>query len=421
MATDVRRRGVSYGFDSKIITNGAQTYQVKGSNSITWDDVRTGVGYPNWRHVIKSGGNATTGFSASENGRFRVPVAMSAHLIGPKNGISQDTYFWTFTDDRGTYNTTDPAILSPSRAENLAREQFIQFYRARRTAFQSGVFLGELNQVVQMIRSPAQKLRTLVNDIREDAKRRVRGKRGKQFQQATAATWLEYQFGVKPLVGDIEAAFSLAKACPERFRQPIHAESTIEHKIEPVNTQVPAPGVGYPVCRYIYSQTCRTGVRYSGAVDATRYPPPSFNEQAGVSWSNVLPTAWELVPYSFLIDYFANIGKMIEGISTGIVKLAWGACNTKLECETRFMTEVDTAHMKNALGSNYTWHASVDGSGKVGHRKALGRTRITEISFGGISDFQFKVPAAHSTKWLNIAALAVMRTTDKKVYAQYVR
>jgi hypothetical protein len=414
MATQLKPGGVNYRYDSKIITDGVQTYATSNSRTETWMDSRSGTSLPNWRYIIKSGGNATTGFSAYETVKNRVPVSLSAHITGPKSGApSTDKYFWSFTDDQGMYTTIDPNGISLSKADTSAREQFIQSYRSRRTSFQSGVFLGELNQVVSMIRRPASSLRREVDRARAAAKKRQRGLRGKQAIKAVSDSWLEFAFGVKPLVKDVQDALSLANACPMRYVEPINVFTSIDHKNEPQRfSGTPAPGIGYPTVIYTFGKTSTAFIRYKGAACAERYPPPPFSEQFGLSWSNVLPTVWELIPYSFLIDYFSNIGRVIEGISTGIIKLSWG-CRSAVKTSTVTMSAApDNTHMANALGSLYKWSASVDGGGRVSTRKVVERNSVSEVEFG-LSDTQFKVPAARSLKWLNIAALAISRTADR--------
>jgi len=143
-----------------------------------------------------------------------------------------------------------------------------------------------------------------------------------------------------------------------------------------------------------------------GAADASN-SPPGFPEQLGLSWSNVLPTAWELIPFSFLVDYFTNVGAVIEGVGTGTVGLAWGCKTQKQESKTVIQAVIDSA-AHNAIIGKGRWSGHVSGSGEVATYSIVNRTPVNTIS-AGFGDFVFKVPGATSLKWLNIAALFTLR------------
>jgi hypothetical protein len=166
-----------------------------------------------------------------------------------------------------------------------------------------------------------------------------------------------------------------------------------------------ATETGWPYFYVYNSLDNKVMVRYRGAVVAEN-SPPSFPEQLGLSWSNLLPTVWELIPYSFLVDYFTNVGSVIDGISTGVVSLAWGCRSEVRESLSRISTELARVSLDTNPGQG-RWSGNVHGAGLIGQNRYVNRQSVNVISLG-IGDFQFKLPGV-STKWLNIGALADLR------------
>lgn len=414
--TDYEYNSENYHYNGVRSQNGVVNYSVNNSFSVSWLDGKDGTKVPNWRWKIMNGQNATSYFSAFETVRTRVPLALQMRLKGPQGPSSTESFFLTYTDDQGQFTPDDPSFLGTTTADIAAREQFVKKYRARRNAFQGGVFVGELDEVVRMIKSPVRALREEIAVQRIVAKKqRSKFRSPRAAVRAVADSWLEFAFGVKPLVNDAADAISLLDASPTRWREKINAQYTQQWHIEPLRVGSSAPGgLSWPFFTYVVGRSSEVSVRYLGAADAERQQVPSFAEQAGFSWSNVLPTAYELIPYSFLIDYFSNVGKIIEGISTGNISLSWG-CRTERKINSVTVTgQSDDAFMKAILGPDYDWSASVVGSGKAGHRKTVIRGSIDNV-YLGLSDFHFKVPGAQSTKWLNIAGLVIMRDADKRL------
>lgn len=390
----------------KRYEDGILAFASSTTSSVLISGEKTGTNNLSWRLQVARGQNATTNFSAEE--RLLYNVKIHGELIVPKQTSAQQTLHHIY--DGGTNSLSDPPTTSSipasvvSAAETLAREQFLRKYRQTRTAFQSGVFLGELMKTVRMISSPAKSLRSAINDYRRSLKKRGRMSRP-DYRRYIADSWLEWSFGVRPLVRDVEDACRIACASPSRYSEPISALGVMEFK-DSVSNVRSAPSIGYPTWVEKTSQKKTVWVRYKGAAAATM-GIPSFPEQLGLSWSNVLPTVWELIPGSFLVDYFTNVGTVIEGISTGVVQLAWGvktvrktSASTLVECAMH-PSQYDNFGTRKPYGF-------VNGSGYIGHSKTVSRSRVDAVGLS-ILDLRFRLPGPTSLKWLNIAGLAAMR------------
>lgn len=379
-------------------------YQEKYLFKTTWVDSRVGTSMPDWRQRVRQGINATTVYSCD----FQLMERANAHVYCyGKNRISGVEVRWESLGrlDLGWgLSLVHPASIPTSVTDASARGKFIAKYRQRRTQFQAGVFLGELAETVQMIRHPAQALRNGINSYYGSVKKRLR--KSKNRKRTIQDTWLEYVFGWAPLINDIEDACRLSTADPYKVFQQISCSATSIHSN--VSTRTTYTGNGAALCNYTSTIRSRCEVKLKGAIGAENNPPP-FPEQLGLSWSNVLPTVWELIPYSFLVDYFSNVGKVIDGISTGTISLRYGSRNTWRRSEQIISNlEWPRNQVVSSFGLSFKdFNGFATGGGMVGQRSIYNRDILNDVSFG-FGDFAFRLPGSN-TKWLNIAALARLR------------
>ncbi|DAD50042.1 maturation protein [ssRNA phage Zoerhiza.4_15] len=409
MPSEASKKSAVFITDNYKISGGSPGGSTKSQVNVQWTNTRVTATNPNWRAQVRAGRNATTPFFASIFDLHPIPV--SAFIItndkAKNGGVPQ---FYYINQRRFGPTPDNPAGYNTSNLDRLARQSFVSQYRNARTAFQTGVFFGELLETVRTIKSPAKALRDSLNDyvtdVRHGLKRRNRGKPRNKFIQES---WLEYAYGVAPLVSDVKSACKLATLDPSRAFQVIHSESGTDWKSDFARASNTPTVIGGPMnwTEVVWLENTAS-IRYGGAARAEN-SPPGFPEQLGLSWSNVLPTVWELIPYSFLVDYFSNVGKVVDGISTGRIFLAWGyrtlRCVSKGMVDTFINTERVTA---NYASSNWSGYAT--GKGESATYKSIQRSSINSVDVG-LSDLTFKLPGS-GTQWLNIGALASLRGYD---------
>jgi hypothetical protein len=354
---------------------------------------------------IRSGQNATTTYVGNFRQVFPATLNALAKIVR-STGSGQTGY----SEFKGTPDSSwgdllyDPSGLATTEADIIAREQFVSRYRERRTQFQSGVFLGELMKTVQMISSPAKALRKGIDAYHHTVKKRLRN--AKKPNRVVRDTWLEFVYGWGPLINDVKDACQLGTADPYKVFQSIKGKGTVDG-ITSNSRQDYANSFLNVDYRMVMSQ--KVTVKYKGAI-AAQNEPPGFPEQLGLSWSNVLPTVWELIPYSFLVDYFTNVGKVIDGIATGPISLAWG-CQVIWK---EYGLSVEGVQLDRAYLDTFKPDPKdkafgfATGGGKSGRRVYYFRQPANVVSLG-LRDFRFKLPGSN-IRWLNIAALARLRS-----------
>jgi len=175
---------------------------------------------------------------------------------------------------------------------------------------QLGAALGERKQSLEMIANRSLQLWKFVRDVKRfrfgDASRTLglasipKGVRAKG--RAFGSNVLEYSFGWAPLVDDIGNAIqTLQKGVPPVAIAGRATERTSGSGTYPegVNTHAYVLNVAYSV--------------HYGMKIKVNNPNLFLANQLGLV--NPASVAWELIPFSFVVDYFVNVSKFLESFT----------------------------------------------------------------------------------------------------------
>jgi hypothetical protein len=193
--------------------------------------------------------------------------------------------------------------------------------------FNMSVFLGESHQTVQMIGDTAIRIAKAYHHLRKGdfagtARSLLEGtsraplkpyrnmKKFKPTSERMSAHWLELQYGWRPLLDDVEGA---AQAVAHRLSVPAAQTYRMSRRIENTTTNTDNHNlVGGRV-----QSSLTTVQRRSLKVKISEYP--STVQLLGLTHPELV--AWELVPWSFVADWFIPIGAYLEARAiTSIVK-----------------------------------------------------------------------------------------------------
>lgn len=407
MAYKEIRRHNHYTIDQTFQSRDDPPIHSASTRSYSWSDWRAGDGVPSYRKRIRLGLQATSSLEGEVTKiRSREGVAFYEYLTtpDPSVGYRSRERVGHLCANIGVADL--PLSSEVSAAENVAREEFYKKYRNAQTAFQGGVALGELRETLRMLRNPAKALRLKVGELykRILKNKRRAGRTNRSKNRYLSQTWLEGSYGWLPLINDIEDAYKLIDnraAYLDRNLIPIKAEARVfDEYVDPDEVSSVSGGLNYSASSKV-STTCH--VIYRGAVNC-RASGTSCGERRlwGFTPDAIIPTVWELVPYSFLIDYFTNVGKVIDAWSLRGCTLAWGArterrIGTRQSVDARsFNTKEDNYIVLKELFDIGDWYSE---------KKAITRTPIDTVP---IPDFRFTLPDM-ATKWVNIAALVRVR------------
>lgn len=383
----------------------AWVYDPGGSISlISCPRSKTGIQLPDWKHKVAQGLNATTPFSAVASEYSTSPATENVFgttVVGNPNGFRKAAAKWS----HGISSIpADPPGSDMTQATNIAATKFYKALEQTMTAFQGGVFLAELRETLHMIRNPAKSLREGIRkaiDYLGSHRGRMMRRPKSARQKFLADTWLEFSFGWSPLLSDLNEAKNVLDRRQNQLLQeliPIVGVGTKESVTFGFNSF--SNGIVNMLAEI--RATYRSQKIYAGAVSSRAAGDTLLSMDAlGMSPRSFVPVLWEAMPWSFMIDYFTNVGDVLSAWSNQTTKLAWGreTARTVSTYESTAVPKLPPLFVVQVYEYSMT-------SGKTTARKRT--VQRNYISYVPVPALQFELPG-FGRKWLNIAALADAR------------
>jgi hypothetical protein len=390
------------------------TATVTGNNSATATStsVKSGSKNPSWRRQVRLAVNATGAYSFTTTVDGLTWGSLTASFMRRDPFWPGVPRYDNCDEICGGALANNPRILPPSSPNSStvdirARINFIQQCRSARRSFQGGVFLGELREAIHMVTRPGQALRQAITRYSSSAKKAVRrGRNLRNAQKALSGTYLEAVFGWRPLFSDIDSGMKALAKTSTLIVEVRSGFARDEWTSQPARYDNVFSGSSIQF-RQFWRAKNAVFVKYKGAVGwESANSASSWRQNWGLTLSDFAPTIYELIPYSFLVDYFTNLGQIIDSASFGTVNLRWGC---KSAVSSAWAEIQHTATHRNINPEDLNWRL---GACSV-HLPKLGSYQFTRSPVGavsvGLGDLRFRCPGVGSTQWLNIAALAAQR------------
>jgi hypothetical protein len=323
-----------------------------------------GVSNRNWRQQVKEGENATTPFNGVYDSIEHSRMSGSLHgeyIPEPFTmDVRVDPSDFVLDNAMGPRRPRDP-IMDTSKALSGAAAKFYAAVRKQQVQFSGPTFLGELGEALHMLRRPGEALYSGSKGFL-DALKKAKRKDPKDWMKTASGLWLEHSFGWLPLIHDAEDAATalrrLGKVRTKKVQASFVDNSDQSWTLSGVDNTDDVPDLGGLHLNHKGRLLEKVIVRYRGGVAAQAATPEWDNWSLfGFTPSEFLPTAWELLPWSFLADYFTNIGDMITAAVTDTSKVTYVNVSVIRESSYEASTSLNSTGTLQALFPPSSWVA----------------------------------------------------------------
>lgn len=386
---------------------------ISGVDTIELVRTRTTVDQPNWRQKIIEKKNATTPLTASESSAIYEPGFVAFTESGAGKNFS----------DKGGFQFSSIYPTMSTQSMNVAVAKASTKYYSKldeiRASLQGQQFIGEFHQVVTLLKNPYRELGAILMDmLKLAAKNQKKGRllarikpKGVDYDGRYdlsksdvyrlmadgGAMWLQFRFGILPLVSDISGLMSiLRKKAQEQDVRSYRCYGSEERSRSSVYTNGgDVYGVNYFGSRI---EVCRTEhiIRFGylhKLLDDYAAKVADF-ENSFLDPAKLPSTFWEITPWSWLIDYFVNVGDIINAVctsSSNVVYVSKSSVTTRT-VDVR-ITEARPIAVRYVIDKFVPWHYSFT-------------TRSVSRVAGpvGIPPLVFRLPSS-PIKLLNVTAI----------------
>lgn len=376
---------------------------ILGGDTAKLTRTRTGESMPNYKYRIRHQLNATTTligtFSTLDEGNDRTMWSLGHYDLN-RPAPNDKIYRRSIQGYVHPLFTVEACTLDPSVATNRAGIAFLKKCRAVQMEFSSPTFLGELRETLAMLRKPATGLRNIARSWLSKASA-LKKKDPKQWKKNLSSAWLEQAFGWTPLIHDVKSGYDAYRSFVDKAddEQQIVSGYGIEEKGISLYDGILAQNGFY--VNHARRVNDKVFVKYKGAVvrrvDATLCDALA---RIGFDSSEFIPTAWELLPWSFLIDYFSNIGDVLTANAFVRADLMWVSGSTVRSRNYFCSSAINLKLTANGYGKWFAYAGGSPSTFTVSHRQ-VNRAASAYISPPSVS---VEIPG-NPFQWANMTAL----------------
>lgn len=357
---------------SSTLTTGARKVYKNSTDSVNLD---------------KKTENPFTGYLVYEN----MPVinvtfpcqdgSLWTQYIESSNGIDMETYFpygHLSSNDDPSYGYATSAFYS--RLSNL-------------TVNMAQVF-AERQMTVNLIANNAKRLAHMYLSLR-------RGRNpftgGTCNSRNAAQLWLEYNYGWKPLIQDVYGAIDVLKGNLPELTVRVSPRGTFFQKLPDRITNTYLQGQS---TRVTHSESICRGYSQTTVKASFTIKDPAVLTANAIGLTNPALIVWELIPYSFVVDWFLPIGSWLER-QTAMLGLSLVKASTT-RTTVRTWTSSTTVRVQTP---SYTY---VTASGEK-TKESRYKSRVTSLpSTMALPRFKNPISTSHA-----LSALALLRQVFK--------
>lgn len=301
---------------------------------------RTSVSTPGYAEAARTGNLPMNAFTFNQ-GEYRRFSGFYSYELDPPSvrETKQGTFPASFCP------VPDLVEISSARMFNLTNEVKQKvFAKVRDSDVNVAVMWGEREETLRMLAGSLSKLGNAYNKAKHGdflgamaVLGKPHGSRKPVFSTANVAqNWLELQYGWLPLMSDIEGLCSTLQKPTRHHKEYITIRSRKSIQ-ESASSDTPnGVFVDYTVGSCSYTVTVQVKMRNNSIFLATA---------SEVGLTNPLLVAWELVPFSFVVDWALPIGNFLSQFDSALGwEFMFGSVTTYYKRRSDTFRRVDNPH-----------------------------------------------------------------------------
>jgi len=286
------------------------------------------------------------------------------------------------------------------------------FAKIRDDTVMSGEILSDIGQSLSMLRRPFGGSVKLLKKCFSSAQRRYR-KTTRSVTQANADAWLEYQYGWRPLFLDMRTGLRLYSESENRLKKARKVARASLHDsfgntMSCNDATLTVPFLGTCKASGSVSQNAKFSA-HGGVIYqiASRDQATALSEDLRLGADSLASTAWEVIPFSFVADWFIRVVPWLDAVnlppSVSVIG-NWVTC----------LYDLSYAH-----SGTFKWHnpyKNVDEIYQFGpsSHKQRGFTRYTNVSLPSYPPMEYRpLGVHHATSGLALLTAPILGLLDK--------
>lgn len=397
------------------------------NHTVLFPESRIGEKVPDYKQKIRDGVNAASAFT-SDRSKLVVNKPGSASLRASFSGHPELilTQAW---EGQSTPTSPVPHLSSSTAsAEAMALSQLYRKIDSELVRLNSLASLAEFGDVLHQFGHPFESIIDLTNRRLNRLKLESRGLKGTvvfrkiKFAQIVASTYLEYAFGLAPLISDTrKLAESVAQWQYERSEELRRRSKVTGSGISTFSTSDTSTFNAATSTYLAFTSTkkrqtdnrCRYTVGLNNSIHADFGSADRLKQLCGFDPKKFIPAAWEVVPWSWLLDYFTNVGDILQASATNTSAVTWISKSISQKSTEDIMTAFDPKRtLANLTSAGYTGNQSTTGTGA--HIQSLRTTVVRTIPPSlGVPPLSFTYPGlTEYGKLANMAAVLISRRSE---------
>lgn len=383
-----------------------------------------GVSLPGYAAIIAGGGNATTKLSAKFTNFTFTPawyLAAGSYVAtapGYADYIYEPKQFRTFG-----YAPPQPQNLLtfPSKEVDLTRNaaamKFSSKVRERIMTVSGPTALGEIRETIEMVRRPGKSLLKAYKRYMGRCTRRIRkkprpsGRRAlEKWHRWFVDSYLSFTYGVQPLLKDIEGGIDALKKLSKV------PSLDVRCKVNGMPVSDTSFSWQYPY-QFQTKRVSTCSVQVVGVIRGDIFAPVDtlsrLQQLLGVSWDEVVPTIYNLIPFSFIVDYFSNLNEVVSAGYASDAYVAWASTSTRIRRTVETDVLCRYKYVAPTPSGPYYYRYSVR-TANVDGKGLYKETSIDRVE--GVPKIRFYFSFPSPKQIVNMAALTSSLTKLQQLY-----